>query len=165
METEGIVSEDVGTVSVGLQVTGVPDISLEFANAMFGYQQNLFTVDTGTSAVGMRVGNQSLPHMILTFFSPPPAPDDYTSITALVNVFYNLASSSFVLSPDTAMLMITDDSDPEDTEEVTLNLTPGFFSGGRNIVILSPNETRVIITDNDGKPIKNKECNQSVERP
>lgn len=55
--------------------------------------------------------------------------------------------------------MITDDSDPEDTEEVTLNLTPGFFTGSRNIVILSPNETRVIIIDDDGKPIKNIECN------
>ena len=70
METEVIVSEDVGTVSVGLQVTDVPDISLEFANAMFGYQPNLFTVDTSTSAVGMRVGNQSLPHMILVYYLP-----------------------------------------------------------------------------------------------
>lgn len=71
-ETEVVVPEDVGTVSVGLQVTDVPDISVEFANAGFGYQQNLFTVDTGTSAVGTRVGNQSLTHMIV--FSLPLQP-------------------------------------------------------------------------------------------
>lgn len=89
METEVVVAEDVGTASVGLQVTDVPDISVEFANAMFGYQQNLFTVDTGTSAVGMRIGNQGLPHMILVFlfFSLPLQPPMTTQVSQPMSAY------------------------------------------------------------------------------
>ena len=74
-------------VSVGLQVTDVPDISVEFANAGFGYQQNLFTVDTSTSAVGMRVGNKSLSHLILVFFSLPLQPPMTTQVSQPMSTY------------------------------------------------------------------------------
>ena len=57
---------------------------------------------------------------------------------------------TFLLSPDTVMVMITNDNVPEDSEELLLRLVPGVVAAERDIVIIDPDTARLIINDNDG---------------
>ena len=65
-----------------------------------------------------------------------------------------MGNITFVLSPDTVMVMIVNDDVVEDSEELFLSLVPGVFSGDRNIVIIDPDTARLIIDDDDGKLIE-----------
>ena len=73
--------------------------------------------------------------------------DDFSAANVIFTLMLDVLTSTFTLSPDTFPVMITDDTVPEETEELFLTLTQ-FLP---DIVIRAPNVSRLIIQDNDGK--------------
>ena len=61
------------------------------------------------------------------------------------------------------MVMIINDGIPEDTEEVLLNITSGSTFGGRDIIVIDPPQARLIIQDNDGRSLTEKDYESSID--
>ena len=144
-ETEITVSEDIGTVDVGLQVFQQPLVSAEFINSNMGFLSTVFTVE-GT-ALGMNHTSYMFTCLFIWSFNIP-AMDDFTAISsAAISISVNLLSASFELMPPMITVTITNDNIPEELEEFSLSLTQLF----QDRVIGQPNVSRLIIEDDDGK--------------
>ena len=91
--------------------------------------------------------------MCYLYFINTPDGDDYTGISRQVSLGFDAVTAMFQISPATLMVDIVDDDIREDDEELTLILIPGIAFFPRDIVIRSPNVTRLIIANDDGKTI------------
>ena len=78
--------------------------------------------------------------------------DDYQSIKQDIFLFYSQPERSFIILPSVVFVPILDDIYPEPQEQFLLSLFPEQIFNSRNIVVLSPNTSRVIIEDNDDGP-------------
>lgn len=81
-----------------------------------------------------------------------PADDDFLAfMEENVILGFDIGLGRFTVGTPVITIEIEDDDIVEGEEEFTLNLMLGIILSGRDIVIRSPNVSRVIIEDNDGK--------------
>lgn len=77
--------------------------------------------------------------------------DDFTTTDSTINLRFDALSGRFLLTALPIVVTVENDDIVEGDEEFTLNLVQGAVLGNRDIVVRSPNVSRIIIIDNDGK--------------
>ena len=166
-DTEITVSEDVGTVQVGLEVFQAPLVSPEFVNSGAGFGSDVFAIEGSASGIQMivlfTVLTQSIDTIHMRYipvvdrgtnililctaksFNTVATDDFSTAGNLIVSLTFDALNNIFVIDPATFSVMIVDDNITEGNEDLFVSLTRLFtFS---DIVIRSPNVSRLIIQD------------------